>query len=160
MLAAWSERTGSATMFRNTQGGVTLLELMTVIVIVSILAAVAIPSYRSYVIRAQRSDAKTALLNVRAAQEKFYLQNNRYTDEVTAPSGASPPGLGLRGTSDNGFYQIEVALTTDAGQGYTATATAIEDRAQKSDSKCTALSLTDVGLRGSTGPGGTDYCWR
>jgi len=149
-------------MCRNTQSGVTLIELMTVVVIVSILASIAIPSYRSYLIRTQRTDAKTALLQLRAAQEKFYLQNNRYTNEVTKP--VAELGLGLRDTSDNGLYQIAVTLGTVVApmsdQAYTATATPVPERGQKDDTKCLTLTLNDVGLRGSSGPGGTDYCWR
>jgi type IV pilus assembly protein PilE len=150
-------------MFRsNTQSGVTLVELMTVVVIVTILASVAIPSYRSYLIRTQRSDAKTALLNLRAAQEKFYLQNNAYSDKITDPSASG--GLGLRSTSDNGFYTLSVDLGTgadeDSNQGYTASATPVEGRGQTEDEKCLVMTLTDVGLRGASGSGGPEYCWR
>ena len=145
---------------RRKQLGVTLIELMIVIVVVTILASVAIPSYRSYLIRAQRSDAKTALLNVRAAQEKFYLQNNFYTDRVTALTTADPPGLGLLDTSENGFYTVSVDLDEDSDQGYTITATVRNDRGQKSDTKCQTLTLDDAGVKGSSGGGGTEYCWR
>ena len=81
---------------RPTQNGVTLIELLTVIVVIGILASIAVPSYRNYLIRAQRTEATTALLNLQAAQEKFYLQNNAYTDQVAA---APPAGLGLMATT-------------------------------------------------------------
>jgi type IV pilus assembly protein PilE len=58
--------------------GVTLIELMIVIIVVAVLASIAIPSYRQYVLRSHRTEAKAALMNVAAAQEKFYLQNNTY----------------------------------------------------------------------------------
>lgn len=151
-------------MYRNDrQRGVTLIELMMVVIIVSILASVAIPSYRSYIIRTQRSDAKSALLQLRAAQEKYYLQNNAYTANVT---GAPPAGLGLPANSANGFYSLRVALGTAASpnpantQAYVAYAEPVEGRGQQDDTKCLTLTLTDVGLRGASGPGGTDYCWR
>ena len=61
--------------------GFSLIELLVVVVIVAILGLVAIPSYRQYNIRAQRTEAKTALLRLAANQERFYLQNNSYSTE-------------------------------------------------------------------------------
>ena len=58
--------------------GVTLLELMAVVVIIGILGIIALPSYRQYTMRAQRTEAKTALLQLATNQERFYLQNHRY----------------------------------------------------------------------------------
>ena len=66
------------------QRGVTLIELVVVMIIVGILAAVAIPTYRNYVIRSQRSDAKDALLALATQQEKFYLQCNSYANAIAA----------------------------------------------------------------------------
>jgi type IV pilus assembly protein PilE len=144
------------------QRGITLIELVTVAIVIAILVAVAIPSYRSYLIRTQRSDAKTALLTLRAAQEKFYLQNNRYTDEITEDTDAG--GLGLPGVSDNGLYRIRVVLGSATNPGsdqlYTAFAEPILERGQQDDKRCLTLTLTDVGQKGASGPGGTDYCWR
>ena len=83
--------------------GLTLIELMVVLLIVGILAAVAVPSYRQYVIRAHRTEAKTALLRLAANQERHYLQNNTYTDDLSALGfGAS--------LSDNGAYTLSVPI--------------------------------------------------
>lgn len=141
---------------RLTQNGVTLIELLTVIVVLGILASIAVPSYRNYLLRAQRTEATTALLNLQAAQEKFYLQNNAYTDQVAA---APPAGLGLMATTERGFYDIAVTLT-NVDQGYTATADPVAGAGQADDTRCTQFSITDTGTRGATGPGGRDYCWR
>ena len=65
------------------QRGVTLLELMVVISILAILASIALPTYRRYLIRSQRTEAKIALLQLQTAQEKFYMQNNSFTDNLT-----------------------------------------------------------------------------
>ena len=54
------------------------LELLTVVVVVAILASLAVPSYRRYLIRAQRSDATTALLRMAASQEKHVPQYGVY----------------------------------------------------------------------------------
>jgi type IV pilus assembly protein PilE len=141
-----------------TQRGVTLIELMTVIVVVAILASIAVPSYRNYLLRAQRTEATTALLNLQAAQEKFYLQNNRYADQAEL-TPAPPAGLGLAATTERGFYDVTIALDADQ-QGYTATAAPVAGAGQSDDSRCTGFSVDDNGMRGATGPGGTTYCWR
>ena len=141
---------------RPTQNGVTLIELLTVIVVLGILASIAVPSYRNYLLRAQRTEATTALLNLQAAQEKFYLQNNAYTDQVAA---APPAGLGLMATTERGFYDIAVVLGA-GGQTYTANATPVAGAGQADDTRCTGFSVNDTGARGATGPGGRDYCWR
>jgi type IV pilus assembly protein PilE len=59
-------------------GGFTLLELMITVAIIGILAAVALPSYRNYVLRAQLVDATTGLANFRAQMEKHFQDNRTY----------------------------------------------------------------------------------
>jgi type IV pilus assembly protein PilE len=131
--------------------GVTLIELIIVIVVVGVLAAIAIPSYRQYVLRTHRTEAKTALLNLAAAQEKFYLQNNTYaTDDLleTAP----PAGLGLSATTENGWYTIVIADGANADE-FSATATAAGGQA--SDTRCATFTIDQAGARTATN---TD-CW-
>jgi type IV pilus assembly protein PilE len=64
--------------------GFTLVELLIVIVIIGILAAIAIPSYTSYMRRARRADAKTALEQVRAAQEMWRAEKGGYSTDMAA----------------------------------------------------------------------------
>src|SRR3970040_255947 len=63
--------------------GVTLIELLIVVVIVSILAAVAYPNYRAYVQKSKRNEAKAALLQIATNQERVYLNESNYTEEMT-----------------------------------------------------------------------------
>ena len=87
----------------NRFAGFTLIELMVVLLIVGILGAVAVPAYRQYIIRAHRTEAKTALLRLAANQERHYLQHNTYTDDLAA--------LGFNtGVSENGIYTLSVPL--------------------------------------------------
>jgi type IV pilus assembly protein PilE len=69
---------------RKSIRGLTLIELLIVIVIVGILAAIAIPTYSNYMIRARRADAKTALEQVRAAQEMRRAERGSYETDIAA----------------------------------------------------------------------------
>jgi len=134
--------------------GVTLIELMIVIVIVAILASIAVPSYRNYVLRSHRVEAKTALLNLAAAQEKFYLQNNTYATNsllTTAP----PSGLGLAATTENGWYTVAIANGANAA-GFSATATATGT--QTADGDCASFTINQLGVKSATGDKPT-VCW-
>jgi type IV pilus assembly protein PilE len=150
-------------LMKKRQRGVTLIELLTVIVVVAILASIAIPSYRRYVLRAQRTDAKTLILQAQTAEEKFVLQNNTYTADVTGLPSAG--GLGLLNVSEHGLYQIGVALRVNNGApGYVITAAPIAGAGQTDDTDCGGtFTLAEDGTRTATNSGGTDnsaYCWK
>jgi type IV pilus assembly protein PilE len=122
--------------------GMTLIELVVVVAIVAVLAAIAVPSYRTYLLRSHRAEAKSMLLNLSAAQEKFYLQNNTYADN-DALEDAPPAGLGLPATTQHGHYTIEIDAA-DAN-GWAATATAAGSQAR--DTHCATFSIDDTGVR-------------
>lgn len=141
----------------RTQRGVTLIELMMVIVILGILAAISVPSYRQYLLRANRTDAKSALMQLQAAEEKFYLQNNAYTDKIT---DAPPAGLGMPDSTTHGYYQLKVNLKDASAQEYNATATPITGKGQSDDKKCAIFTLYDNGKRDASGTLGAIPCWQ
>lgn len=139
--------------------GFTLIELLIAIVIVAILAAIAIPGYRSYVLRAQRAEATTSLLRAQAAQEKYFVQFNRYAPSLTA---AAPDGLGLADTSETGLYGLTLALI-DGGNGFRVTATVQAGAGQDDDTRCTSFSIDHSGVKGARSAAGDDTtgdCWR
>lgn len=148
-----------------TARGVTLIELMVVVLVVGILASIAVPSYRNYLLRAQRSDATAALLRIAAAQEKFYLQNNTYATNAQLAT-APPNGLGIAAT-ERGYYSLNVAASAsfpgDFTRGFQATATAATGGPQIRDSPCRTFTLDHTGNRGAADSGGAnnrDACWR
>ena len=101
-------------MKRSNKKGFTLIEMMITVAIVGILAAVALPSYRRYVIRAARVAAQAEMLELASLQEKIFLNSNSYAFSVTANyNGNSAGGLGrTSGASKDGRYTL--ALVTDA----------------------------------------------
>jgi type IV pilus assembly protein PilE len=133
--------------------GVTLIELLTVVAVVAILGTLAVANYRKYLLRTNRTDATTALLRIQVAEEKFYLQKNTYTTDLTA--------LGLSATTTNGYYTLRVApdpaSTNDILTSYVATATAVGG--QTDDASCLTLGISDRGLHQSS-PSASSTCWR
>jgi type IV pilus assembly protein PilE len=139
--------------------GLTLIELMIVILVIGIMAAIAVPSYRKYMIRAQRSEAKIALLQLQTAQEKRYLQQNSYTNDVTGSTAANPPGLGLPAVTETQKYDITIPVFIDPnGQTYTAQAT--PKYGQADDSDCKNFTINERGVRGNTGTLSPEKCWK
>ena len=102
---------------RKKMAGVTLMELMIVVVIIGILAAIAYPNYRQYAARAKRNEAKAELLKIATLQERFYLQNNSYTADMTNLGYA----LAANNISDTDSYKINV--TAADANNFTAVAT-------------------------------------
>ena len=129
--------------------GMTLIELMVVVAIVAILSTLAVGSYRRYVLRANRTDATSALLRIQVAEEKFFLQNNVYTIDLSAA------GLNVASPTPNGFYNLAV-VGAPIATSFQATATATG--AQTADTSCATLTINDQGQRNSA-PSTTE-CWR
>lgn len=134
--------------------GITLIELMVVLAVLAIIASIAVPSYRSYLQRAQRADATTALLQLRTAQEKFFLQNGQYADDDQLDT-APPGGLGLPGASEHGYYQI----TLDRTSTTTFVATATAQGGQADDDACQSFTIDEAGVRDAD-PGAITTCWK
>lgn len=133
----------------GSQRGFTLIEVMIVVVILGILAAIAYPAYRDYTAKSRRSEAKRALLDVAALQEKFYTRNLRYAASLQALGYAAPFN-----TDENNY---SLSLNTSASMtDYTVTATPTVAGLQKDD-KCKAYSLTNTGKK-TTNSGRAD-CW-
>lgn len=131
---------------RIKQTGLTLIELMIVLLIAAILTSIAVPSYRAYVVRSQRVDAKQALLALSTAQEKFFLQCNRYAGQLGAANSCADPGtIAFSSTSEKGWYDlsVEAAGVTD----FRIRAEPSAGSPQASDSTCTFFEVTGAGIR-------------
>ena len=138
---------------RNKQRGVTLMELLTVLVIIGILSAIAIPSYRQYTLRANRAEAKTNLLFYAGALERCYTRFSSYSYNSNATLGCSV--LAAATNSENGLYQINTDVRTDT----TYTLTATPRGAQANDTGCGTLKLDQLNNRTITGTKTVADCW-
>ncbi len=131
--------------------GMSLIELMVVMVIVAIMGMIAIPAYRGYVLRAQRVDATSTLLRVAANQERFYLQNNTYTNNLVAV------GVDGTGITDKGLYAIDIPVAN--AQTFTIRAVPAAGSPMTEDADCQTFTLTAQGVR-ATAPSPVDDCWQ
>ena len=137
---------------RRSMLGMTLIELMAVVLVIGVLGMIAIPSYRQYVMRAQRTEAKAALLQLQTNQERFYLTNRTYSDD--------PAELGFSDSlTERGTYALSIE-SDDLLTEYTATATPADggDIDMTRDDQCREFSLTSQGERGAEGDNAAN-CW-
>ncbi len=138
---------------KQTQRGVTLIELMIVMVVLAIIASIAVPSYRQYLMRTNRTEGTAALLQLRLAQEKFFLQNNRYATAAEM-SQDLPAGLGLPAVTSHGYYTVLMVRPTPT----TYSATASIAGGQLGDATCPTLTIDESGVRTAGGP--VEVCWK
>ncbi len=95
----WYERLTSQKLKPS---GFTLTELMIVVAIVAILAAIAYPAYRDQVQKTRRSDGQVKLMEILQAQERYFTENNIYTADLTDLGYATATNV----ESDEKFYKI------------------------------------------------------
>jgi type IV pilus assembly protein PilE len=142
--------------------GFTLMELMIVVAIVGILAAVAIPSYTQYQTRTKRAIGKSMLSQVANRQEQYFADNKTYADNLS--------DLGYAGDSIGVDVQSKSVASTDTGAVYVISVAAAATRTFSlqaapanqqalNDTGCGTLTLNQAGTKGATGPSGADGCW-
>lgn len=131
------------------RNGFSLMELMIVVAIVGILAAIAYPSYVDSITQSRRADAKTTLLDIAQRIERFYSENHTYANVAASVGGATQ-------TSPDGWYTINIVSTAS-----TYNLTAVPQNAQANDTGCQTFTYNNLGQEGVTN-GATfsaDRCW-
>jgi type IV pilus assembly protein PilE len=148
--------------------GFTLVELIVAMVILATLAAIAIPSYKNYVLKSHRAEAKSALLDLASLEERYFSANNNYT--------ATPTDLGYPGASapfyigSGSYYQVvQIGLVnatppsgTSTGSPATFYITANAVGNQQSDTACASFTVNSAGQQSATGtdPNASVDCWQ
>ncbi len=141
--------------------GFSLIELMMVIVIVSILTAIAYPSYMKSVTKSRRSVALAALQDIANLQEQYFLNNKAYTADFTdiglvANYYINNEGTLVAAASSDRVYQITLANVSTTAFDVVAT----PQLAQASnDTLCGTMTLSRDGTRAVSGTGTVSDCW-
>jgi type IV pilus assembly protein PilE len=147
-------------MIFKKKNGFTLIELMTVVVIVAILLMVALPSYQQQIRKTRRSLGRAELMEVMARQEQFFLDHRRYAGVLTDLGYPASP-YAIDADSNDGpiaatdrIYLIDITTLSKS-----FTLFAIPQLSQFGDRLCGTLSLTSIGLKAATGSGSQSECW-
>jgi type IV pilus assembly protein PilE len=139
--------------------GFTLIELLVAVTVIAILTAIAIPSYATYIRKARRPDAKSALLDLAAREERFYTVNNSYTTTAASLGYATLP-LNLGSSTPD--YSLTVAASATTATTFSLIAVPLND--QLNDT-CGSYTLDNFGnqlnIYPSTGttPAPIAGCW-
>lgn len=129
--------------------GFTLIELLITLAIFGLLAAIAYPTYSQHVVKARRSDAQIALLDLAARMERFYAISNSY-------QGATLAKLHINATTSQGFYTLVIAQA--ASSTFLLAAKPLGAQAIN-DPLCGELTINQLGQKSQTGTGTMQQCW-
>lgn len=152
--------------------GFTLIELMVVVVIATILLAIAVPSYMSQVHQSRRTEAKTAILDLAGREERFLSTNPQGYTDVAAQLGYI--GFGAANPIGSGYYYLTVCSPAaspcaganmpnpPAAPSYTIVATPVPGQSQVNDGQCQLFAVDSAGQQYAVDGGGnvqTQFCW-
>jgi type IV pilus assembly protein PilE len=128
---------------RRSVRGITLIELMITVAIVGILTAIAYPNYRQYVLRGNRTEAKTAMMQASQDLEKCFTRYGRYNHDDCLAFGRLRAGVNSAGDR----YQLSFAAVDDPTVEYSIQA---QPRAAQAQDVCGTLTLDQTGRRGDS----------
>ena len=136
------------------QRGFTLIEVMIVVAILGVIAAIAFPSYMESVRKSRRADAKSALMAASQAMEKYFTERQTY---VNATLGSNATDV-YKTTSPDGYYTLSFSVASTAS-AYSLQAAPTAGKGQTND-KCGTFSINQAGAKGVSGGSlNAAACW-
>lgn len=149
-------------MKRSRTAGFSMIELMVVVVITAILASIAVPAYNSSIRKSRRTEAKTAIMDLAAREERYFATQNVYTTDPAAlayGSGAWPISIGT-------YYSITSVSSSPASAttpgGYVLQVQPSAGSTQLQDTACQTFQVDQTGKQSSLDNNSNDSsttCW-
>lgn len=138
----------------------TIAEMLTALVALVVIAAIAVPMWRTHELRVRRQEAIDALRAVQSAQDDYFGRHARYADEGQLRA-SSPQALSAKGLSARGNYRLTVNKSAD-DLTYTAVARVVPLETEAADTRCVELRIDQNGRRYALDASGEDRsadCW-
>jgi len=144
---------------RRRETGITLIELMIVVAIIGIIAAVAYPSYQQHVVKSWRTTATGCLMELAQGMERHFTANMTY---VGAPPVATAPCAVQGGMQQRYTFSTPASaalLVNPNAAAFLIVATPVATQGDSDRVNCLNLSLNQAGVRGVSGTASVNDCW-
>ena len=144
---------------RPMMSGMTLIEILIVLVILGVLTAVALPTYQNSVLKSGRTAAKGALMDLALRQEQYFINNKSYSSALTELGLPDPyyfDRTSVQVAATDGARVYQLSLANASATSYDGVATAVHEQAADG---CGSYTLKSDGTRMVSGAVGSAGCW-